>query len=99
MALLAPAAHLPPTLADTMVLIPPQTREQVLVPEVHGLAGGIVDESQTSLCMCPGCCTGKKMRWRPLPLVSRERPQFVGSWKSPVMLVLGTPLRIMHFPC
>lgn len=99
MALLAPAVHLPSTPANTMVLGPLQTRGQVLVLEVHGLAGGIVDESQTSLCMCPGCCAGRKMEQRPLPQGSLERPLLVGSWKTLVMLVLGIPTLIKRSLC
>lgn len=99
MAPLAPAVHLPSTPANTMVLGPPQTREQVLVLEVHSLAGGIVNESQTNLCMCPGCCAGRKTGQRPLPQGSRERPLLVGPWKSLLMLVLGTTTLIRCSQC
>lgn len=96
---LAPAALLPPTLASTKVLGPPQTREWLLVPEEHGLAGGTVDVSQTRLCMCPGYCAGKKNGHHTLPQGSREMLQLVASQKSLEMLVLGTPTLIRNSLC
>lgn len=94
MAPLGPAALLPLTLASTVVL-----GEQLLVPEVLEVAGGIVDESQTSLCMCPGCCAGTKNQWCPPFQSSKERPQLMESQKSLERLVLGTLMLIRESPC
>jgi hypothetical protein len=94
----APVILLPPTLASTEVLGPPLTREHLLVPEVHGLADGIVDASRTSLCMCPGCCAGKEGQ-QPVPQSSRERPQLAESQRSLQVLVLGTLTLNRDSPC
>lgn len=60
MAPLVPVALLPPIPASTVVVLgTPHIREQLLVPEVLLLAGGIVGGSPISLCMCPGCDEGK----------------------------------------
>lgn len=59
MAPLVPAALLPPIPASTVALGTPHIREQLLVPEVLLLAGGIAGGSQINLCMCPGCEEGK----------------------------------------
>lgn len=99
MALLVLAALLPPTPTSTAVLDTSQTREQLLVPEVHVLAGGIVDESQTSLCMCLGCDAGQKMGQHPLAQSSRERPQLLGALKSLEGVVLGTLMLVRDSSC
>lgn len=99
MAPLGPAALLPPTLASTVVLGPPHIREQLLAPEVLGVAVGIVVVSQTRLCMCPGCCTGKKNQWCPLFQGSKERPWLMEFQKSLEGLVLGNLMLIRESPC
>lgn len=57
--------------------------------EVHGLAGGIGDASQTSLCMCPGWCAGKERGQRLTLQGSRETLQMAESRKSLEGLALG----------
>lgn len=96
---LAPATLLPPSLASTEDLGPPQTKEHLLVLGGRGLAGGIVDANQTRLCMCPEYCAGKKNGYHPLPKGSREMLQLVGSWKSLEMLVLRTSTLIRTSLC
>lgn len=96
---LASVALLPPTLASTEVLGPLQTRERLLVPEGHGLAAGIEDASRISLCMCPGSCASKKNGLHCPPRGSRLTLQLAGFWKSPEMLVLGTPAPIRIVLC
>lgn len=100
MAPLVPAALLPPIPASTVVLGIPHIREQLLVPEVLQQDAGIVDGSRISLCMCPGCYTGKVDRWQPPSQASRERTQLVQCQKKSLeRLVLGTLRLIRELPC
>lgn len=91
------AVLLPPSLASTAVLGRPRTREHVQVPEVAGRADGIVDASQTSLCMSLGCYADKNNMRRPPRPSSRERPQPLGSRRNLGMLVPAALIK--NFPC
>lgn len=99
MAPLVPAVLLPPIPASTVVLGIPHIRVQLLVPEVLQLADGIVDGSQISLCMCPGCYAGKMNQWHPPSPASRERTQLVEFQKSLERVVLRKLRLIREFPC